>query len=109
MSTGSSMAAFERMEEKVLQMEARSQAAAELAGADLESQFALLESGTNVDDELEAMKAQLLGGSSPAQAQLPGTENAASSTPTNQETSKAGQDPAVDDELEALKTKLDQL
>lgn len=98
MGTGSAMAAFERMEEKVLQMEARSQAAAELAGADLESQFAALESGTDVDDELAAMKAQLLGGAPANQAQLPPSQ--AGSAP---------QDVAVDEELEALKTQLDQL
>lgn len=98
LGTGSAMGAFERMEDKVLQMEARSQAAAELAGADLESQFAQLESGTNVDDELAAMKAQLQG--APAnQAQLP------ASAPTT----SAPQDQAVDAELEALKTQLDQL
>jgi len=101
MGTGSAMAAFERMEDKVLQMEARSQAAAELAGADLESQFAMLESGSNVDDELAAMKAQLLGGAPQAQAQLPGTPAAATPAPVK--------DAAVDAELEALKTKLDQL
>jgi phage shock protein A len=100
LNTSSAMGAFERMEEKVLQMEARSQAAAELAGADLESQFAALESGSDVDDELAAMKAQLLGSEAPAnQAQLPASE------PTTQ----TPQDKAVDDELEALKTQLDQL
>lgn len=96
LGTGSAMSAFERMEEKVLQMEARSQASAELAGADLESQFAQLESGGDVDAELAAMKAQLLGGTSSNQAELP-----ASSTSTSKE--------AVDDELEALKRQLDQL
>ena len=106
MNTSSAMAAFERMEEKVLQMEARSQAAAELAGADLESQFAMLESGSNVDEELEAMKAQLLGGSQPATAQLPGTATADSAASGS---TSSTQDPAVDAELEALKTKLDQL
>jgi phage shock protein A len=103
LGTGSAMAAFERMEEKVLQMEARSQAAAELAGADLESQFALLESGSNVDDELAAMKAQLLTGTSQPQAQLPGTAAAPTDRP------KQNQDAVVDAELEALKTQLDQL
>ncbi|MEB3277165.1 MAG: PspA/IM30 family protein, partial [Cyanobacteriota bacterium] len=39
LSTNTSMAAFERMQEKVEALEAQSQAAAELAGADLESQF----------------------------------------------------------------------
>ncbi len=107
MNTSSAMAAFERMEEKVLQMEARSEAAAELAGADLESQFAMLEAGSNVDEELAAMKAQLLGGSQPATAQLPGTATAGSSS--DADTSSKPQDPAVDAELEALKKELDQL
>ncbi len=92
-------AAFERMEEKVLQMEARSQAAAELAGADLESKFAALESGSDVDDELAAMKAQLLGGASQT-TRLSGTQATVSALPT---------DAAVDAELESLKTQLDQL
>jgi phage shock protein A len=70
LSTNSSMAAFDQMEEKVLGMEARSQAAAELAGADLESQFASLE-GSNVDEELEALKTRLSGGSTPIQLPAP--------------------------------------
>lgn len=98
LGTSSAMGAFERMEEKVLMMEARSQAAAELAGADLESQFAALEAGSDVDDELAAMKAQLLGAATPQnQAQLPASSQTAPA------------DPAVDAELEALKTQLDQL
>ncbi|MGB3491549.1 MAG: PspA/IM30 family protein [Elainellaceae cyanobacterium] len=98
LSTNSSMAAFERMEEKVMMMEAKSEAAAELAGSDLESQFAQLES-PDVDLELEAMKAQMLGGSTPNQGALPASE-------TEQ---VAPKDEAVDAELEALKTQLDQL
>ena len=39
LSTDSSMAAFERMEEKVQALEAQGQAAAEIAGADLDSRF----------------------------------------------------------------------
>lgn len=97
LGTSTAMGAFERMEEKVLQMEARSQAAAELAGTDLEAQFAQLESGTDVDAELEAMKAQLIGGASPTQSQLP------ASAPTTTT------DASVDAELEQLKTQLDQL
>jgi len=98
MNTGGAMAAFERMEDKVMQMEARSQAAYELGGADLESQFAALESGGDVDDELAAMKAQLAGGTTD-QAQLP-------ASPTD---ATVPQDQAVDAELEALKTQLDQM
>jgi len=100
LGTGSAMAAFERMEDKVLQMEARSQASAELAGADLESQFAALESGSDVDLELEAMKSQILGGTAPGeQAQLPAQE----------ETDPTPASKPVDKDLEDLKTQLDQL
>lgn len=60
-----SIAAFERMEEKVLELEARSEAIAELNTDTLESRFASLEGG-DVDAELASMKAQLLGGSTPA-------------------------------------------
>jgi phage shock protein A len=98
MNTGGAMAAFERMEDKVMQMEAQSQAAYELGSADLESQFAALESGSNVDDELAAMKAQLTGGATD-QAQLPASSTGAAPP----------QDQAVDAELEALKTQLDQM
>jgi phage shock protein A len=100
MSTSSSMAAFERMEDKVMEMEARSQAAAELAGADLEQQFAQLEAGSDVDAELAAMKAQLTGGTSESQALPAASESNTESAP---------QDSPVDAELEALKTQLDQL
>jgi len=65
LNTGGAMSAFERMEEKVLMMEAKSQAAGELAGSDLESQFAMLESGSDVDDELAARKELLTGDSVP--------------------------------------------
>ncbi len=102
MGTGSAMGAFERMEDKVLQLEARSQAAGELAGADLESRFAALESG-DVDGELEAMKQQMLAGSPQAQQALPGT-----ASPQSQATS-APKDAAIDTELEDLKKQLDNL
>lgn len=98
LNTGSAMAAFERMEEKVLQMEARSQAAVELAGADLESQFASLEAGGDVDDELAAMKAQLSGGTVD-QAQLPAAGTAIPATEST----------AVDAELEQLRSQIDKL
>ncbi|GAB4349342.1 MAG: PspA/IM30 family protein [Cyanophyceae cyanobacterium] len=98
MNTGSAMAAFERMEEKVLEMEARSQAAAELGGVNLENQFAALESGSDVDDELAAMKANMLGGATPAAGALPAADGAAA-TPVSK-------DAAVDAELEALRRQL---
>jgi phage shock protein A len=99
------MAAFERMEEKVLNQEARSQAVAELAGNDLESKFAVLSAGAGVDDELEMMKQQLTG-SAPTQNALPGA------SPTAATPNAASADPApavADPEIEALRKKIDNL
>jgi phage shock protein A len=98
LGTSSAMGAFERMEEKVLMMEAKSQSAAELAGADLESQFKMLESGSGVDDELAAMKAQMLGAGPQSSGVLP---------PANQ---TANPQPAapVDTELEELRKQINQ-
>jgi phage shock protein A len=65
MSDSNAITAFARMEEKVLQLEAQSQAIAELSENTVEKRFAELESGNDVDTELEAMKAQLASGSTP--------------------------------------------
>jgi phage shock protein A len=98
------MAAFERMEEKVLLQEARAQSAAELVGNNLESQFAALEAGSDVDDELAALKAQVQNKSLPAspqhQPQLPQAHQQSAGSQSNQ---------VVDAELEQLKRQLDQL
>jgi len=62
--------AFERMEEKVLQLEARSAAISELNADDLQNQFAALESAGGLDADLAALKAQMsASGSLPS---LPG-------------------------------------
>jgi phage shock protein A len=98
--SSSSMAAFERMEDKVLQMEARSQAAGELAGMGVEDDFAKLESGSDVDDELAMMKAQL-SGSSPTQSALPPTDSVPRASTPSYST-------PVDDELEKLRRELSQ-
>ncbi|MFM7408807.1 MAG: PspA/IM30 family protein [Cuspidothrix sp.] len=105
MNTSSAMAAFERMEEKVLIQEARAQSTAELVEADLEHQFASLEAGSDVDDELAALKASLVPAPEPKllTAEQPVTETPAQ--PTN--TAKPAQ--PVDAELEALRKQLDNL
>ncbi|OKH39383.1 hypothetical protein NIES2119_06485 [[Phormidium ambiguum] IAM M-71] len=102
LGTSTAMGAFERMEEKVLMMEARAQSAQELTGTNLEQQFAALEAGSDVDDELMAMKAQLAG-SAPNQAALPGTTQS-TTTPTSTPSNSA-----VDKDLEELKRQMDQL
>ncbi|MGP0127704.1 MAG: PspA/IM30 family protein [cyanobacterium endosymbiont of Rhopalodia musculus] len=96
-NTSGSMAAFERMESKVLDMEARSQAIGELGGTGIEEQFARLESGSGVDDELAMLKAQIGGISEPQK--LPEASNTQSSR----------KDSAVDAELEDLRKQLDNL
>ncbi|GAB4553468.1 MAG: PspA/IM30 family protein [Pleurocapsa sp.] len=93
--TSSAMGAFERMEDKVMQLEAESETMTELAGTGIEQQFAALEAGSGVEDELAAMKAQLAGGS-PSQGVLPAGET--TSTP---------KDSAIDAELEELRSQLD--
>lgn len=96
-NTSGSMAAFERMESKVLDMEARSQAIGELGNTAIEEQFAKLESGSDVDDELAMLKAQISG--IPEPQKLPEAYNAKSSR----------KDSAVDAELEDLRKQLDNL
>ncbi len=100
MNTSSAMAAFERMEEKVMIQEARAQSVGELAGTDLESQFAALESGSDVDDELAALKAQMTlpPGGSPNQQALPPQQTSAPKSPE-----------VVDAELDSLRKQLDQM
>jgi len=100
LGTSSAMGAFERMEEKVMELEARSTAAQELTGNALEEQFAMLESGNDVDDELAALKAQMsLGPATASGGALPAAK------PTSTSSSNA----AVDNELEDLKKQLDNL
>ncbi|MBN3923376.1 PspA/IM30 family protein [Nostoc sp. NMS4] len=102
MNTSSAMSAFERMEEKVLMQEARAQSAGELAGADLESQFARLEGSSDVDDELAALKAQMLPPAAPQnQAQLPPQQETTAPNPKSNE--------VVDAELASLRDQLDKL
>ncbi len=93
--TSSAMGAFERMEEKVMQVEAESEAAVSLGGTGLEQQFAALEAGSGVDDELAAMKAQLSGTSVETPILTP-----AADTP-------APQDAVIDAELDELRSQLD--
>jgi phage shock protein A len=72
--TGGAMQAFERMEEKVLQLEAQSEAVSELAMDDLEQRFEKLGETDEIEADLAALKSQVLGESAanPAtSAQLP--------------------------------------
>ncbi|MFM2025739.1 MAG: hypothetical protein RLZZ339_452 [Cyanobacteriota bacterium] len=85
--------AFERMEAKFIQLEASSQADGELVDIDP------LEAGSDVDDELALLKAQMSGGV------LPSTTSNQSNLPPATTVS----DSAVDAELEELRSKLKEL
>lgn len=98
LETSSAMGAFERMEEKILEIEARSQALVELEGNDLERQFALLESGSDVDEELARMKVYLANSPKPQKVQ-----------PSLQDKASSSSDSALDEELEALRQQIDNL
>ncbi|PSO53812.1 MAG: phage shock protein A [Cyanobacteria bacterium QH_8_48_120] len=71
--TESSMSAFERMEERVMELEASSEATQELATDDIENRFSALEGGDNVDEELASLKSSQ--GSSTNQEKLPSSDN----------------------------------
>ena len=86
----SSMAAFERMEEKVESLEAETAAIGELAGDNLDARFESMEAG-NVDQDLAALKASM-SLPDPALPALPDTK-----------TVTAAQQTQVDDELTALR------
>jgi len=91
-STSSALSAFEKMEEKVMSMEAESDAAGMLgaASSDVEDRFKALEGG-GIDDELAKMKAGMLGsGTGASKAQLPEGRLASD---------------AIESELEALRKK----
>ncbi|MBE9229721.1 PspA/IM30 family protein [Phormidium sp. LEGE 05292] len=53
--------AFERMEEKILQLEARSEVIEKMGSRELENKFAALEMGNDVDAELAQMKQRITG------------------------------------------------
>lgn len=61
-NTGNALSAFEQMEEKIMQLEAKSEAMAELGTDSLEKKFTSLElEGDNdIEAELKAMKAEML-------------------------------------------------
>jgi phage shock protein A len=95
--TASAMSTFDRMEEKVLEMEARSAAVSELAGDSLADKFAALEAGSDVDGELDALKLEM--GMTPAS--LPSAASATGALPAGKE---AVVNPdLVDAEFEELK------
>lgn len=63
--TKSALSAFERMEEKVLQLEAQSEAIQELGSNELDKKYAALEASNDIEAELAALKAHQTLGTEP--------------------------------------------
>lgn len=81
-TTGSNaLNSFDRMEEKVLDQESKARALTELQSTSLDAKFAELEEGSEVDDQLTALKAKF--GKAPAQ--LEGSEQQALPQPAKGE------------------------
>lgn len=116
-SSTSAFDTFDRMADRVTQLEAEAEAASEIGGAlpeaSLESQFKALEASSGVDDELAQLKQRMalaaaeeerkaIGGK-PGQ---PPPSDAASSPITDEEIQDASKDAELDSQLEELKKKL---
>ncbi|KAJ0972279.1 hypothetical protein J5N97_020238 [Dioscorea zingiberensis] len=78
-NTSSALAAFEKMEEKVMALESQAEALTQLSTDDLEGKFALLEN-SSVDDDLAQLKRELSGSS--VKGELPAGRTKASSSKT---------------------------
>ena len=79
-NTSNALAAFEKMEEKVMAMESQAEALGQLTSDELDGKFALLES-SSVDDDLENLKKELSGSSKKGELP-PGRSVATSSNAT---------------------------
>ncbi|KDP44272.1 hypothetical protein JCGZ_05739 [Jatropha curcas] len=93
-NTSNALSAFEKMEEKVLQMESEAEALGQLATSELDGKFALLES-SSVDDDLENLKKEISG--SKKRGELPPGRTVVSSS--------ALRDPEIEMQLNELRQK----
>lgn len=100
-NTSGALSAFERMEEKVTALEAEADALNQLSTDDLAGKFALLE-GDAVDDDLAALKQDMLG-SSKRPSELPAGRAAVSSGPY------PFKDVEIEKELSDLRRKVNEL
>ncbi len=112
LDTSSAMGAFDRMEDKVMELEARSESINLIGGSDLDKQFAQLEASSEVDDELARLKAAMepappiLEGSSVNEASLPPASEDDVQDGTPEENMSQEDFAAVDAELEALRAQM---
>lgn len=104
MNNTNAFAAFDKMEEKVMAMEAEAESVGILAAPDsLEAKFAKLEGGSGVDDDLAALKRGLLAAPKEARS---GSNAALAARPAFDDVIQRGSAPVmseIDAELEALR------
>jgi len=112
---------FERMSDRVTQLEAEAEATAEISGAlpeaSLDAQFKALEASTGVDDQLSALKNKMalqaaeaerkaIGGSVDPTAGAGAAGGATAPPPSDEEVNDASKAAEIDAQLEELKKKL---
>ena len=112
---------FERMSDRVTQLEAEAEATAEISGAlpeaSLESQFKALEASSGVDDQLSALKNKMalqaaeaerkaIGGQVDASAGAGAGASGGADGPGDDEVESASKAAEIDAQLEELKKKL---
>ncbi|KAL9336753.1 hypothetical protein Peur_071241 [Populus x canadensis] len=95
-NTSNALAAFDKMEEKVMAMESEAEALGQLTTNELDGKFALLE-GSSVDDDLENLKKELAGSSK--KGELPPGRTVVTSS------NNSFRDPDIEMELNELRQK----
>eukprot|EP00850_Spirogloea_muscicola_P012148 SM000077S21622 [mRNA] locus=s77:514177:517110:- [translate_table: standard] len=105
-STSSALAAFDKMEEKVMALEAETEAMTQLSTDDLASKFAQLEGGSGVDDDLAALKRDVLGPGKSTSGELPAGRSAPTPAVSSGIAARDLQrDPEIEAELAELRRK----
>ncbi|KAG6544556.1 hypothetical protein Mapa_013978 [Marchantia paleacea] len=105
-NTSSALAAFDKMEEKVNALEAEADALNQLSTDDLAGKFALLE-GNDVDDDLAALKRDVLGTPAKISGELPAGRTSGSSSSNRPE--YPFKDFEIEKELNELRRKTNEL
>ena len=104
--TSSAMSAFERMEDKIMELEAQSEATNILGSASLDKEFAQLEAASSIDQELAMLKAASAPAPALEAAKMVDEMEEISDTPAAVAEPTEADFAAVDAELEALRAQM---
>ncbi|KAL2652083.1 hypothetical protein R1flu_020211 [Riccia fluitans] len=107
-NTSSALAAFEKMEEKVNALEAEADALNQLSTDDLAGKFALLESN-DVDDDLAALKRDMLGTPAKPSGELPAGRSTSSTSSSSNRPEYPFKEFEIEKELNELRKKANEL